>query len=185
MLHAGRFGPPGERLTWINAAWAEQQPVAGRRARGEDVPVPSSPRRTLSADDVAAWLVKTSLPPEELVDGWPPGDTRRLQRCLRASYRLDLMRAGQPCLLWLSGRDRPGVHAVGTIAGSPTTGVGGPEVPVTLRRLRRPVPRDLLLRSPAFAGAEVVRMPAGSNPSYLTAAQLSAVRDLLDEPYST
>jgi len=136
----------------------------------------------LSADDVAAWLVKTSRPPEQLVDGWPAGGTRRLQRCLRASYRLDLMRAGQPCLLWLSGREQPGVHAVGTIAGSPTTGAGGPEVSVTLRRLRRPVPRDLLLRSPAFAGAEVLRMPAGSNPSYLTAAQLAAVRDLLDEP---
>ena len=144
--------------------------------------MPPSPRRTLSADDVAAWLVKTSLPPERLVEDWAPGGTRRLQRCLRASYRLDLMRAGQPCVLWLSGRDRPGVHAVGTIAGSPTTGAGGPEVPVTLRRLRRPVPRDVLLRSPTFADAEVVRMPAGSNPSYLTAAQLAAVRQLLDDP---
>ena len=143
--------------------------------------MPSSPRRTLSAEDVAAWLVKTSLPPERLVDDWAPGATQRLQRCLRASYRLDLMRAGQPCVLWLSGRDRPGVHAVGSLAGPPAAGAGGPEVPVTLRRLVRPVPREALLLSPAFADAEVVRMPAGSNPSYLTAAQLAAVRDLLDE----
>ena len=163
----------------------EHPALAGRRAAGEDDPVPSSPRRTLSRQDVAAWLIKTSLPPEELVDGWAAGGTQRLQRCLRASYRLDLMDTGQPCLLWLSGRDRPGVHAVGTLAGQPTAAAGGPEVAVTLRRLARPVPRAALLRSSAFADAEVVRMPAGSNPSYLTAAQLAAVHELVEDGCST
>jgi hypothetical protein len=147
--------------------------------------VPSSLRRTLAGQDVAAWLLKTSLPPEQLVESWAPGSTHRLRRCLRASYRLDLMDAGQPCLLWLSGRDRPGVHAVGTLAERPTVAAGGPEVAVTLRRLRWPVPRAELLRSPAFADAEVVRMPAGSNPSYLTAAQLASVSELVDDDYST
>lgn len=147
--------------------------------------MPSSPRRTLTRQDVAAWLLKTSLPPEQLVEGWAAGDTQRLQRCLRASYRLDLMDAGQPCLLWLSGRDRPGVHAVGTLAEPPTLAGSGPEVAVTLRRLPRPLAREALLRSPAFADAEVVRMPAGSNPSYLTAAQLTAVCELVEYAYST
>jgi hypothetical protein len=154
--------------------------LAGRRAAGEDEPVPSSPRRTLVAQDVAAWLLKTSLPPERLVEGWAPGRTQLLQRCLRSSYRLDLMEPGQPCLLWLSGRDRPGVHAVGTLAERPSVAPGGPEVAVTLRRLGRPVPRAALLRSPGFADAEVLRMPAGSNPSYLTARQLAAVTELAE-----
>ena len=35
-----------------------------------------------------------------------PGTARSLTRCVRRSYRLELMAAGQPCLLWLSGRDR-------------------------------------------------------------------------------
>ena len=48
---------------------------------------------------------------------------------------------------------------------------------LALRRLARPVPRSDLLGSPAFRGAEVVRIPAGSNPSYLTAAQLAAVQE--------
>ena len=139
-------------------------------------------RRRLADGDVAAWLVKSSLPPESLSPGWEPGTTRRLDRCLRPSYRLDLMRAGQPCLLWLSGRDRPGVHAVGALAGPPMLAAGQPSVPVELRLLERPVGRDDLLRCLGFADAEVLRMPAGSNPSYLTAAQLAAVHELVAQP---
>ena len=36
---------------------------------------------------------------------------------MRPSYRLGLMAAGQPVLLWLSGRRQPGVHAVGVLTG--------------------------------------------------------------------
>jgi hypothetical protein len=132
-------------------------------------------RRRLSEGEVAAWLLKTTLPPGELSAGWEPGGTRVLQRCLRASYRLDLMRPGQPCLLWLSGREQPGVHAVGTLSGPPVARDGQPTVTVSLRRLERPVARADLWHS-AFADAEVLRMPAGSNPSYLTERQLAAVR---------
>jgi hypothetical protein len=42
-------------------------------------------------------------------------------------------------------------------------------------RLDPHVPREELLADPDFAGAEVVRMPAGSNPSWLSAAQYVAV----------
>jgi hypothetical protein len=101
----------------------------------------------LGPGDVACWALKSSVPPERIVPGWPPGVARTVNRCLRASYRLGLMLPGMPCLLWVSGRDRPGVHAVGELAGVPD-----------------------------FAGAEVVRMPAGSNPSWLWAAQFAAVR---------
>ena len=132
-------------------------------------------RHRLSEREVAGWLLKTSLPLDELSAGWESGGTRGLERCLRRSYRLDLMRPGQPCLLWLSGRVQPGVHAVGTLTGRPRTDGGQPSVPVSLRRLEHPVDRADLLRSPAFADAEVLRMPAGSNPSFVTAAQLAEV----------
>jgi hypothetical protein len=171
--------------------------VAGRRVAGEDGTVPASPRRRLREGDIAAWLIKTSVSPERLVEGWPPDTTQKLERCLRRSYRLDLMRPGHLALLWLSGPHRPGVHAVGTVTGPPTTGRTGadrkdgpdkprggddrPAVSLSLRLLPRPVSRATLLQSPSFADAEVLRMPAGSNPSYLTAAQLAAVRDLLDD----
>jgi hypothetical protein len=129
----------------------------------------------LRADDVACWLLKTASPPETLSPGWAAGATRTLTRCLRGSYRLGLMTPGAPCLLWRSGRDRPGVHALGTLAAAPSIGAGGPEVAVRLTLLDRPVPRAELLADPAFHSAEVARMPAGSNPSWLSADQYAAV----------
>jgi hypothetical protein len=120
-------------------------------------------------------VLKTSRPPEHLAPGWSAGATHELTRCVRASYRLDLMAPGQPCLLWLSGRDRPGVHAIGELAAPADTGPGGPEIAVRLTLLGRPVPRSDLLADPAARDAEVLRMPAGSNPSWLTDRQYAAV----------
>jgi hypothetical protein len=132
----------------------------------------------LTASDVGCWVVKSSRVPTALVAGWSPGDTAALSRCVRPSYRLSLMRAGQPCLLWVSGRDRPGVHALGRITGEVAEDDGGPTVPVAFTLLSRPVPRAALLADPATCGAEVLRMPAGSNPSWLSAGQYAAVLEL-------
>jgi hypothetical protein len=86
------------------------------------------------------------------------------------------MAGGQPCLLWLSGRDRPGVHALGTLAGPADHDAdGGPVVPVRLTLLPHPVDRAELLSDPTVRDAEVLRMPAGSNPSWLTHEQFAAV----------
>ncbi|MGY1828193.1 hypothetical protein [Blastococcus sp. SYSU DS0541] len=129
----------------------------------------------LRAADVAGWLLKSARSPVALDDGWLPGTTRDLARCVRRSYRLDLVAAGQPVLLWVSGRGSPGVHAIGRVTGPVGENADGPVVPVRLLRLDLPVGRAELRADPAFTGAEVLRMPAGSNPSWLSAAQLSAV----------
>jgi hypothetical protein len=129
----------------------------------------------LTADDVACWVVKTSAPPSHLAPGWSAGTDQVLDRCVRRSYRLTLITPGQPCLLWLSGRTDPGVHALGAVAGPVRETAGGPVVPVRFTLLEEPVPRTELLADPAFRDAEVLRMPAGSNPSWLTAAQHAAV----------
>jgi len=128
----------------------------------------------LQRGHVAAWLMKSSRPPAEIAPDWAPDEQRDLTRCVRRSYRLDLVEPGQPVLLWVSGRVLPGVHAVGTVT-APVHEDDGPVLPVRLTRLDNPVPRDELLADPAFREAEVVRMPAGSNPSWLTAPQLAAV----------
>jgi hypothetical protein len=133
----------------------------------------------LSPGDVACWVLKTARPPAELVPGWAGPGARLLDRCVRRSYRLDLMAPGQPCLLWLSGRDRPGVHALGEVAGGVSAGPEGPAVPVRLTLLAEPVPRVDLLADPRMRDAEVLRMPAGSNPSWLSAEQFAAVLDRL------
>jgi hypothetical protein len=124
---------------------------------------------------VACWVLKTNRPPSDLVPGWRPGAEQQLTRCLRPSYRLDLMAAGQPCLLWLSGRDRPGVHAVGELCGPPGRDAAGPVVSVRLTLVAEPVDRADLLADPVARGAEVLRMPAGSNPSWLSRPQYDEV----------
>ncbi|MCW2677358.1 MAG: hypothetical protein JWR70_2398 [Modestobacter sp.] len=135
----------------------------------------------LTAADVACWVVKSSRAPGKLVPGWTPGAVHELIRCVRRSYRLELMGPGQPCLLWISGRDRPGVHALGELTGRVDEPAGGPEVPVRFRLLTDPLPRAELLADPVARAAEVLRMPAGSNPSWLSGDQYAAVLALLDD----
>jgi hypothetical protein len=131
--------------------------------------------RRLAAGEVACWVLKTSRPPEAIVSGWRPGSEQALSRCVRPSYRLDLMAAGQPVLLWLSGREQPGVHALGVLDGPVTTDADGPVLPVRLTRLAEPIGRAELLADPGARDAEVLRMPAGSNPSWLSRRQFGAV----------
>ena len=135
-----------------------------------------SPRR-LGTDDVACWVLKTSRLPLEFAPAWAPGRTLDLTRCVRRSYRLELMAAGQACALWVSGRNRPGVHALGVLRGGAEPDGEGWAVPVRLELMAEPVPRSELLADPAFRDAEVLRMPAGSNPSWLSPAQYAAVLD--------
>jgi hypothetical protein len=131
----------------------------------------------LTDADVACWVFKSSVPPSRLAPGWQPGEIRSLTRCVRPSYRLELMAPGRPCLLWLSGRADAGVHALGTLTDGPHEADGGPVVPVRLTLLAQPLPRAALLADPVARDAEVLRMPAGSNPSWLSAAQFAVVLD--------
>jgi hypothetical protein len=129
----------------------------------------------LQPGDVACWVLKSSLAPDAMVPDWRPGSARELTRCVRHSYRLDLMAPGQPCLLWVSGREHPGVHALGELTSGAVEADGGPVVGVRWTRLAGPVDRAELLADPAVRDAEVLRMPAGSNPSWLSAGQFAAV----------
>ncbi len=93
------------------------------------------------------------------------------------------MADGQPCLLWLSGRTGPGVHALGTVDRTRQHG------PRTARWCRcgwscwpTPSPGADLLADPRMRDAEVLRMPAGSNPSWLSAGQFAAVLDRVGRP---
>jgi hypothetical protein len=129
----------------------------------------------LTAGDVACWVLKTTRPPAEIAPGWTSPAAQVLDRCVRRSYRLDLIAPGQPCLLWLSGRDRPGVHALGEVTDGIEDRPDGPVVHVRLTLLTEPIPRAELLADPRTRDAEVLRMPAGSNPSWLSAEQYAAV----------
>ncbi len=132
-------------------------------------------QRALSEATLGAWLVKaapTGLPMAEVVR---TGFTTVTSRCVRPSYRTALVRAGQPVLLWLSGRDPD--HPAGIHAHGRTTGPATDEMPVRLEPVEPVVTREQVLAVPGLAGAEVLRMPAGSNPSYLDLEQYLALQE--------
>jgi hypothetical protein len=136
----------------------------------------------LATGDVACWVLKTTRPPEVMAPGWAALTPQPFDRCVRRSYRLDLMAARQPCLLWLSGRDRPGVQALGEVSGEAEDRTDGPVVPVRLTLLSRPILRAELLADPRMQDAELLRIPAGSNPSWLSPVQFAAVLDRIGAP---
>ena len=145
-------------------------------------PSPRSDRalteRAITEGTLGAWLVKASpasLPIEELVR---TGFVDITSRCVRATYRTDLVRSGQPVLLWVSGNDPR--HPAGIYASGHTTGpvdevAPKPEMPVLLRAVQPAVNRKEILDHPTLSCIEVIRMPAGSNPSYLDAEQYDAL----------
>jgi hypothetical protein len=144
------------------------------------MPASSVPGRAVSIETLGAWLVKRRGEASADVVG------SRFETltgcCVRAGYRADLVRDGQLVLLWVSGNDpeRPaGIYAQGTTTGRclPEDPVGGgaPVMPVRLVPLDPPVLREQVMAVPGLAGLEVVRMAAGSNPSYLDVAQLHAL----------
>jgi hypothetical protein len=136
--------------------------------------------RALTRDTLGAWLVKASgaaaSTRAHLATGFADVETR----CVRPTYRTALVEAGQPALLWVSGTERD--HPAGIYAHGRTTGpVADDAMPVALTSLQHPVLRTELLGHPGLAGMEVLRMPAGSNPSYVTREQLAVLRELSPE----
>ncbi len=122
---------------------------------------------------MACWVLKAASDVPELT-GAPAGAPVHLHRCVHPTYRLGLVQPGQGVLLWRSGR-RAGVRAVGEVLSAPVEGA----VAVRLHPLARPVARADLLVDTRFRAAEVVRVPVGANPSYLTGAALAAVLERL------
>ena len=146
-------------------------------------------QRQVRLDDFGAWLIKGNADSADLVDRFA-GDPHVTRWCVRPSYRLDLMRAGQPVLFWASGcrrRDIPyGIWGLGKLTGLP--GPHGPEdqwsVPLSLIILDPPhrLTREALRADPRLTGLEVLRQPQAANPSFATSRQFAAIRDRLPSP---
>jgi hypothetical protein len=135
-------------------------------------------RDRLTAADVGAWLF--TCHPRELPSvaatsvGW---------RCARRSYRLDLVDAGQPALLWVSGSTGaepvPGVWMVGRTTGAVDRTAARPRIGLELELLDAPLPRAVLRADPRTAGMEVLRAAQTSNPSVVTPAEFGVIAELL------
>jgi hypothetical protein len=139
----------------------------------------SGASRAVTADRLGAWVVKANPALASVATLAGDGFAGVARWCVRPSYRTGLVAAGQPVLLWVSGKDPgfpAGFHAFGEVTGPCRVDAGQPEIPMRLRPMPSPALRAELLLDPVLATAEVVRMPAGSNPSYLDREQYAALR---------
>lgn len=119
---------------------------------------------------------------------------------LAPSYRVDLVRPGHPCALWITKGDPrvpSGVWAIGRITGEPEYDVGDPDddlwrdpaaqrqfrphVPVQLEVLARGVPRESIGADPRLRSMEMLRVPRIGNPAALTPAEWTALEDLVED----
>ena len=146
----------------------------------------ASARRAVTPDTLGAWVLKASprvFPVQGLVDSHFRTVTHR---CVRAGYRTRLVVPDQPVLFWVSGGDpaRPaGFYAQGRTTGIPIRSEGGHaptdprlDLPVALEPLDPPVLREELRAHPDLCRLEVLRMAAGSNPSFVSRIELQELR---------
>jgi len=112
---------------------------------------------------------------------------------MAASYRVDLVEPGHPCVLWVTGgRHAPttGVWAIGEVTTPPWPDTRSPdgrprfEVGLDLDLLDAPVRLVELASDERFARAEIIRAPRVSSPVALTPTELAAVEDHLPDAFS-
>ncbi|WP_232665617.1 hypothetical protein [Pseudonocardia sp. TRM90224] len=135
-------------------------------------------RARLALADVGGWLFTCN--PDEF-DPRAPVDAR----CARPSYRLGLVRTGQPVLLWVTGSagatPEPGAwlagRTTGEVAGDPVR----PRIGLAVVELNPILPRERLRADPRTARMEVLRAPHGSNPFVISPAELAAITEMVGE----
>jgi hypothetical protein len=139
--------------------------------------------RRVRLDDLGAWLVKGNADRADLAGRFAL-DPRVTAWCVQPSYRLGLMRAGQPVLFWASGSRHAlpyGIWGLGRLSGPPRlSSDGGWSVPLEVSIADRGdrLAREVLKADPRLRDLEVLRQPQAANPSFVTRAQFAAINDL-------
>jgi hypothetical protein len=154
-------------------------------------------RRQSDGADFGAWLFKCN-PRLRDFQSFAAGADGITEWCVASGYRATLIRAGQPVMLWISGSDAgdptPGIWAVGQTTSDAGSGVADPSAVghrrpgrrdvharLDLRLLDEPVPRAVLRHVGGLERLEVLRIPAGSNPSWVTHSEFDAIQPLVHQ----
>lgn len=151
--------------------------------------------RKLTHELVGAWVLKgnpetwdyfTALKDE----GVRPGDVRPHDWTVARTYRAEMMAPGDLVVLWITGRNGPGIYEIGRIT-DVVHDVDGMDmtyavdeakarqttlaVPFDSVVLKNRVPREDMKADPVLSGCEQFRIPQMSNPSYLTVDEVAAL----------
>lgn len=140
---------------------------------------------------VAAWMFKAKPEIWDVIGAIEaihadPGAPRIDSWQMAASYRVGLVRAGQPCVLWVTGGRHAattGVWGIGEVTRSPEldpmSEEGRPryDVGIELELATVAVPLVELAVDERFAHAEIIRAPRVSSPVALTATEFEAIED--------
>ena len=134
--------------------------------------------------EVAAWVFKAN-PDVWDVEAHLAGHGTVERWTLAPGYRGDLLAAGHPAVLWLTGR-RAGIIAAGTVTGAAYddldegTGALRRWAPVRLTAVD-PVRKATLLADPRCRRLEMVRSVRLGSPLALARTELDAIEDLIGD----
>jgi len=153
--------------------------------------------QAIDRDNLGAWLLKANPALWDLSGFLRAGENRITSWAVRPGYRSRLMAPGDRVLFWVSGDGSSGlargVWGDGQVVAPAEDWVDaerGPwrddsaraavraRVQVDITFLEEPVTADEL-RARGLADLEVLRMPQGANPSWLSRAQLAVLDELL------
>lgn len=152
--------------------------------------------RLRDGTEVEAWMLKANPDVWDVEAALREGrdlDTWRLA----PSYRVELVRPGHPCVLWVTGTGaraaRAGVRALGVVTTEPYPDVGDPDDPawgdpaaarverpyvgVRLDVLAEPVSRSEVRADPRLADLEVLRRPRMGSPLAVRAGEWAAMQE--------
>jgi hypothetical protein len=136
----------------------------------------------VTEDNLGCWLIKCDPRANmELLDTVSAGVTRVTSRCVVPGYRASMMKRGDRVVLWVSGDGREaarGIWGIGDVTGAVDATVVDLAVPVDIPLFESAL-TDAALRAAGIDDLEVQRMPAGSNPSWVSRHQLGRIEPLL------
>ena len=153
--------------------------------------------RAINRDNVGAWLLKANPALWDLRGFLEAGENRLTSWAVRPGYRSALMTPGDRVLFWVSGDGRSGlargIWGDGQVVAPAEEWVDAEpgfwrddharvavraRVRVSITFLDEPV-TAMELRARGMTDLEVLRMPQGANPSWVSRAQLAILDELL------
>jgi len=160
----------------------------------------------LTSETLGAWVLKCNPDVYDLPAALAAGEPQDSWLVVD-NYRTHMMRQGQPVVIWVTGSEgahpEPGVWMVGHVAEEAFLlpdllegEVDDPDavlywldtskavkgewwVPIEVEAVDPVLPRAVIQADPRLRDMELLRIPAMSNPSYLTRDEFAALRDLL------